>query len=78
VEVHSESSIPESYQLALTFVKEESAATPGENRSQAIISKLKIGDEEGFLADALFTPAFQQALIDKIAANEAINLPDSR
>jgi len=65
VEVHSESSIPESYQLALTFVKEEPAATPGENRSQAIISKLKIGDEEGFLADALFTPAFQRALLIK-------------
>lgn len=77
VEVQSESSIPESYQLALTFVKEEPAATPGENRSQAIVAKLKIGDEEGFLADALFTPAFQQALIQKLASGEAITLPES-
>lgn len=77
VEVQSESSLPESYQLALTFVKEEPAVTPGENMGQTVIAKLKIGDEEGFLADASFTPPFQQALIHKIAANDSITLPES-
>jgi len=77
VEVQSESSIAESYQLALTFVKEDLAALMGENRSQAAIAKLKVGDEEGILADAIFTREFQRALLHKIAADETVTLQES-
>ena len=78
IEVQSESSLPESYQLLLTFAKEEQAVLLGENRAQAVIAKLKIADEEGYLTDALFTPGCQQALIHKIAANETIALSESK
>jgi len=49
----------------------------GENRSQAAIAKLKVGDEEGILADAIFTREFQRALLHKIAADETVTLQES-
>lgn len=77
VEVQFEGSLPESYQLPLTFLKEELAAKIRENCPEAVVAKLKIGYEEGILADALFTSGFQNALIHKMAANEAVTLQDS-
>jgi len=77
IEIRFEASLPESYQLLLTFSQQEFAEKIREDCPQAIVAKLKIGDEEGFLIDALFTPGFQQALIKKMAANGAIILEES-
>lgn len=77
IEVQFQGSLPESYQLPLAFVKEELARDLRENCPQAVVAKLDIGAEQGILVNALFTPAFQQAVIQKIAANDTITLQES-
>jgi maltose alpha-D-glucosyltransferase/alpha-amylase len=77
IEVQFQGSLPESYQLPLTFVKEDIAADIKESSPQAVVAKLAVGNEEGILVNALFTPAFQHAVIQKIAANDAITLEES-
>jgi maltose alpha-D-glucosyltransferase/alpha-amylase len=77
VEVQFETNLPESYQLPLTFLKEEQADRIIKNCPNAVVAKLKIGEEEGVLIDALFDTGFQNALIQRMATNEAINLDES-
>lgn len=77
MEVRYDSALPESFQLPLTFAKEKLAQRLGANCPQAIVANLRIGADEGFLVDALFTHEFQHALIDRMAGNESIELPKS-
>lgn len=76
-EVQFENGLPESYQLPLTFAREKLAQKLSETCPTAIIATMKVGNDEGLLVDALYTPQFQQALVRKIANNESINLPES-
>ncbi|WP_018612144.1 maltose alpha-D-glucosyltransferase [Segetibacter koreensis] len=77
VEVQFEGSLPESYQLPLTFAKEDLALKMKETCPEAIVAKLKIGGEEAILIDALFSANFQNDLIQKMAANDVIPLEES-
>ncbi|WP_297817392.1 maltose alpha-D-glucosyltransferase [Segetibacter sp.] len=77
IEVRYESGLPESYQLPLTFAKEKLSQTLGSNCPQAVIANLKVGDEEGILVDALFTPGLQHFLIERIGSNQGIELSNS-
>ncbi|GEO11688.1 maltose alpha-D-glucosyltransferase [Segetibacter aerophilus] len=77
IEVRYESGLPESYQLPLTFAKEKLAQRLGTNCPQAIIAHLKVGDDEGVLVDALFTPELQHLLIERMGSHQGIELPNS-
>lgn len=77
IEVRFESGLPESYQLPVTFVNNKLAQKLQTQCPQAIIATLKVGNEEGFLADSLFTPELQYLLIEKMARNESIALAKS-
>ena len=77
VEVQFESGLPESYQLPITFVKEKEKQKITENYPQAIIASITLNEEEGLLADALFTTEMHQFLISKMAAQDNISLKRS-
>ncbi len=72
-EVNYESGLPETYQLALTFIKEQKTGKLSTNCPEAIIARMKIDGEEGLLADAFYTAPLQQALLKKMAAGESLN-----
>lgn len=57
--------------------KKKLAQRLGTNCPQAIIANLRVGNEEGVLVDALFTPEVQHLLIERMSSNEAIQLKNS-
>lgn len=77
VEVSYENGLPETYQLPVAFITENGAASIKENYSQAIIAQMKLGNEEGFLCDAFFTPQFQDWLFRNLANNERLTLENA-
>ncbi|MDB5246730.1 MAG: treS [Segetibacter sp.] len=77
IEVQYESGLPESYQLPITFATEKLAHRLGQNCPESIIANLRIGDEDGVLVDALFTPELQHELLVKSAGNDTITLDKS-
>ena len=77
IEIRYDSGLPESFQLPVTFAREKQAQTLGTNCPQALIANLKVGNEEGILVDALFTPQFQYALIERMASSQSIDLSKS-
>jgi maltose alpha-D-glucosyltransferase / alpha-amylase len=77
IEVTFVSGLPEAYQLPLTFVKEQTAKSIAENFPLAILSQLKIGEEEGMLCDAFYTSEFQHVLFTLMAESENIQLERS-
>ncbi|TDH24162.1 maltose alpha-D-glucosyltransferase [Segetibacter sp. 3557_3] len=77
IEVQYESGLPESYQLPLTFIKESLVENLRANCPQSIIARITVGEEQGVLADALFTPGFQQALLQRMAESNNIRISNS-
>jgi maltose alpha-D-glucosyltransferase / alpha-amylase len=75
VEVSYESGLPEAYQLPVTFVKETRSIS--DNYPLAILSQIKVGEEEGILCDALYTTEFQQALFTRMAEAQNIQIDGS-
>src|SRR5690606_15788227 len=49
-----------------------------DNFPQAVICRLKVGEEEGILYDAIYGNDFQQLMIQKMAANQSISLKNSK
>ncbi|MCU7551193.1 maltose alpha-D-glucosyltransferase [Chitinophagaceae bacterium LB-8] len=76
VEVSFESGLPEAYQIPVTFVKEPASKSIAESYPLAILSQIKVGEEEGLLCDALYTTEFQQVLFTRMA--EAQNIKFER
>jgi maltose alpha-D-glucosyltransferase/alpha-amylase len=74
LEVNYETGLPEWYILPLTLVHGHLASAIEENYPQAVLTRLKVGAEEGFLCDAYFTTEFQGWLFSCLANNEVITL----
>jgi maltose alpha-D-glucosyltransferase/alpha-amylase len=72
IEINYESGLPEMYHLPVTFVKDQLAVHISENFPQAVIAKMKVGESEGILSDALYIPEVQQVLVQRMAANSNI------
>jgi maltose alpha-D-glucosyltransferase/alpha-amylase len=77
VELTYGSGLPETYQLPVAFGKGEFAAKISENCPQAVICRLKIGEEEGILYDAIYGLDFQRVVVQKMAMNQSISLKNS-
>ena len=67
VEVSYESGLPEYYQLPIIFRSKTDAADMKDKNASAIIAELHLGETEGFLCDAIYTTAFQNALLQFMA-----------
>ncbi len=78
IEVSYDSGLPETYQLPVAFAKGEAATKIADNFPQAVICRLKVGEEEGILYDAIYGNDFQQLMIQKMAANQSISLKNSK
>lgn len=61
-EVRYSSGENENYQLPVTFVPLANLQPSDEYFSKQVIARITVGDEEGYLCDATFTPAFLQEL----------------
>ena len=78
IEVSYDSGLPETYQLPVAFAKGESATKIADNFPQAVICRLKVGQEEGILYDAIYGNELQQVIIQKMSANQSISLKNSK
>jgi maltose alpha-D-glucosyltransferase/alpha-amylase len=73
IEVSYQDGLPEMYQLPVAYGKEPFAYRVRENCPQAVISRIKVGnEEEGVLFDAIYGLELQQALIENMAHNHTI------
>ncbi len=73
VEVTYESGLPEVYQVPLTFVGGDVLGSAYDKYPQAVLARMKMGGEEGFLLDACYVAHFQQTLL---AGGASIHNPD--
>ncbi len=78
IEVSYKSGLPETYLLPLTFAKEHSANNLLQESPQAVLARLKIGDEEGILCDAFYTPSMQHWLFENMSGSETLSLKTSQ
>lgn len=72
-----ESSLPETYQLPVIFLKDPIATTYSENFLTGVICKMNIDGNEGLLCDALYTSVLQQEIMNKMANSQIIPAPGS-
>lgn len=77
VEVQYDSGLPDTFQLPVAFGAGETASKIADNCPHAVICRLKVGEEEGILYDALYGNEFQQVVIHKMAHNQSISLKSS-
>lgn len=77
VEVSFESGLPEAYQIPVTFIKEPASKSISDNYPLAILSQVKVGEEEGWLCDALYTTEWQQELFNRIGNAQNIQVDGS-
>lgn len=77
IEVSYQDGLPELYQLPVGFVKHENAGKLKDNFPQAVIAKLKVGNEDGYLYDAIYGSAFQCAIIEHMKSNEPVQQPSA-
>jgi maltose alpha-D-glucosyltransferase / alpha-amylase len=63
IEVAFESGLPELYQLPLLFMREKEGTALIEAHPYALIAHLEVNGKKGFLVDAVYAGAFQQALL---------------
>jgi maltose alpha-D-glucosyltransferase/alpha-amylase len=71
VEVAYERGLPETYQLALSFVGEDQADNLTESCPQAVLANVKVGEDEGVLCDGLYSTELHQALIAQMVGNQS-------
>ncbi|MBC7922277.1 MAG: maltose alpha-D-glucosyltransferase [Ferruginibacter sp.] len=69
IEVNYQSGLPETYQLPVAFAPEPAAGNLARDFPQAVLARLAVGDQEGLLCDALFTPPLQRVLLAQVAGN---------
>ncbi|MDQ6609099.1 MAG: alpha-amylase, partial [Bacteroidota bacterium] len=67
IEVQFQSGLPEYYQLPVIFVNKEEGIKLATAHPAAIIAQLKMGNEEGFLCDAVYAASFQHEVLSFIA-----------
>ena len=77
LEVNYESGLPKSYQLPITFAKENLGHNLNDTYPQTIICRIESGEERRLLCDALYIPEFQKALFNYIASDYSLSLPNS-
>ncbi len=73
VDVAYESGLPETYQLAVTFLEYESSQKLALSCPEAIIAHLRIGSKDFMLCDAFYIKEMQQFLIRKLASGDEIS-----
>ena len=78
VDVIYESSLPETYQLPVIFLKNQTATAYSENFLTGVICKMKVGEVEGLLCDALYTQVFQREIMIRMANSQSISLDHSQ
>lgn len=76
VEVGYETGLPQVYHLPLIFVKGVEAEYMQQHHPQGMMAHLIIGDEQGYLCDAVYLPRYQNALFTRIAKGQSIELKD--
>lgn len=76
IEVTYASGLPDLYQLPVCFGKDQFATKIIENCPKAVIAKLKVGEEEGVLYDAIYGMELQETIIKNMAKDEAISLQE--
>ncbi len=67
VEVRYSSGLPELYQLPVAFGANGFAQKLKDSCPQSVIARLKVGEEEGILYDAIYGVELQEALLTKMA-----------
>jgi maltose alpha-D-glucosyltransferase/alpha-amylase len=77
IEVVYENGLPETYSLPLTFAKEPLAKSIEETCPQAVLMPIKIGNENGVLCDAFYTPELQHWLFYNLASNAVVTTDTS-
>ena len=77
IEIYYDSGLPETYQLPVAFGKGDFSTKIIENCPQAVICRLRVGDEDGILYDAIYGLDLQQAILNKMANNQSITLKNS-
>lgn len=77
IEVSYQSSLPEMYQLPVTFATAQLAGKLTQNCPQSILATLKLGETEGLLCDAFFAGPFQLELFRKMATHKHLPLGSS-
>jgi maltose alpha-D-glucosyltransferase/alpha-amylase len=76
-EVTYQSGLPEIYQLPVAFGRDQFAFKVKEYCPQAVLSRLKVGVEEGVLYDAIYGLDLQDAIIHHMAENKTIAVASS-
>jgi maltose alpha-D-glucosyltransferase/alpha-amylase len=69
IEVNYQSGLPEHYHLPISYGSEEFAAKLRDHCPQAVIARLRIGEQEGILYDAIYGLEFQETLLHNLANN---------
>jgi len=77
LEVTYESGLPEYYQLPIAFAHQEQGSEMQENCPKAVISRIRVNGEDGFLYDAYFGHELQQDILHRMAANHDIAMRGS-
>jgi maltose alpha-D-glucosyltransferase / alpha-amylase len=78
VEVAYESGLPETYQLAITNISQETARLLSEDCPEALIAAVKVNGEEGILCDAFYLRGVQTMLFKKMAGEEKIEASEGQ
>ena len=73
IEVSYQNGLPEIYQLPVAYGKEPFAYRVKENCPQAVLARIKVGnEEEGVLFDAIYGLELQQALLENMGRNHVV------
>jgi maltose alpha-D-glucosyltransferase/alpha-amylase len=70
IEVGFESGLPEYYHLPVAFISDEEGRKLSAAHPSSLLAELKVGSEEGFLCDAIYTSSFQHTLLHFMAAGK--------
>ncbi|HEY0355384.1 MAG TPA: maltose alpha-D-glucosyltransferase, partial [Flavisolibacter sp.] len=77
LDVAYESGLPETYQVAITYLSEEESDKIAMSCPEAVIAQMQIKGKDALLCDAFYTSEMQQFFIKKLAANEEINIGEN-
>ncbi len=69
VEVHYPSGSNERYQLPVSYVPADGIDPEDEHFSKKVIVKVRVGESEGYLCDAVWQEEFRRALLDMIVSH---------
>ncbi|MDB5252148.1 MAG: alpha-amylase, partial [Flaviaesturariibacter sp.] len=74
VEVAYESGLPETYQLAVTYVQTSTGSQLLNSCPEAVLAGLDVDGQPGMLVDAYYLKGVQQMLFGKMASGESMSL----